>query len=124
MSDNPHQCFTVETTAYLRNLSAEDRREECYAIYYQDAPENLGDGTTRIHMSAPVLIVSFWMGEQKAIAECVSGILNAHWDENASLAASAAALRDAGLLAPADYHRTINRIEARERLCRLKEIVA
>lgn len=43
---------------------------------------------------------------------------------SADLATSAANLRDAGLLAPADYHRTINRIEARARLCRLKEIVA
>lgn len=35
---------------------------------------------------------------------------------SADLATSAAALRDAGLLAPADYHRTINRIDgARER---------
>lgn len=121
MTDTPHQCFTVSTTAYLRNLSAEDRREECFAVHYQDAPESLGDGRTGHHMCAPVLIVSFWMGEQKAIADRVAGILNLHWDKTASLTSSADALHKAGLLTHADYHRTINQIQAR---VRVRELMA
>jgi hypothetical protein len=40
------------------------------------------------------------------------------------LAASARALRDAGLLGQADYQRAINRIQARDSVRRFKEIVA
>ncbi len=123
MSDTPHQCFTVSTTAYLRNIDPENDRE-VYAVHYEAAPRRNADGTTTYSMIAPTLIVSAYMSEPKKIAIRVAELLNAHWDQNASLAASAATLRDAGLLTPADYHRTINRIEARESVRRFKEIVA
>jgi hypothetical protein len=123
MSSTPHQCFTVSTTAYLRNLDPADE-QEVYAVHYEDPPRRNEDGTTSYSMIAPTLIVSAYMAEPEKIANRVAALLNTHWDENASLTASAANLRDAGLLTPADYHRTIQRIEARARLCRLKEIVS
>lgn len=112
----PHQCFTVSTTAYLRNLSAEDRREECFAIHYQKADEDLGEGRKAISMRAPVLIVSHWMANQKSVGERIAAILNDHYEQKDSATTAANTLRDAGLLTDADYHRTINRIAARERL--------
>lgn len=116
MTDAPHKCFTVSTTAYMRNLTASDLREECIAIHYQAPDEDLGDGRKSISLRAPVLIVSLWMGERKAIADRAAEILNDHWDESDSLRASAKALRDAGELVQADYQRIINRIDARKRL--------
>ncbi len=83
MNDSPHQCFTASSTAYMRNLTPDDRREECIAIHYQAAPKDLGDGRSSVSLRAPVLIVSLWMSEQKAIADKVARILNAHWDDPA-----------------------------------------
>lgn len=83
MIDTAHQCFTASSSAYMRNLTADDRREECIAIHYQAAPEDLGDGRSSVSLRAPVLIVSLWMSEQKAIADKVARILNAHWDDPA-----------------------------------------
>ena len=83
MSDKPHQCFTASSTAYMRNLTADDRRDECIAIHYQAAPKDLGDGRSSVSLRAPVLIVSLYMDEQKAIADKVARILNAHWDDPA-----------------------------------------
>ena len=123
MSDTPHQCFSVSTTAYLRNFDPEDE-QEVFAVHYEAPPRRNENGTTSYSMILPTLIVSAYMAEPEKIANRVAELLNAHWDENASLAASAAALRDAGLLTSADYHRTINRIEARESVRRFKEIVA
>lgn len=83
MTRQDHQCFTVATTAYLRNLSPEDRREQCFAVHYQEPDKDLGNGRKSISMRAPVLIVSFWMEGQEAIAEKVARILNAHWEDPA-----------------------------------------
>lgn len=77
------QCFTVDQTAYLRNLDADERRETCFAIHYQEPDKDLGNGRKSISMRAPVLIVSFWMAEQEAIAAKVARILNVHWDDPA-----------------------------------------
>jgi hypothetical protein len=80
VSDTQHQCFTVSSTAYIRNLDRDDRRVEHFAVHYQRAPEKTERGVS-IGMIAPVLIVSLWMSEQKAIAEKVARILNKHWDD-------------------------------------------
>ena len=80
MSEAAHHFFTVSSTAYMRNLSAEDRREECFAVHYQAAPKKT-EGGTSIGLCAPVLIVSLWMSEQRAIANRVARILNKHWDD-------------------------------------------
>jgi len=81
MTDAPHQCFTVSSTAYLRNLDRDDRRRECFAVHYQRPPERVDGGGTSIGLVAPVLIVSFWMEDQRGIAEKVARILNTHWDD-------------------------------------------
>lgn len=83
MTDTTHQCFTARSSAYLRNLTAEDRRAGCFAVHYQRPPEDLRNGHKSIGLIAPVLIVSLYMGEQKAIADKVARILNAHWDDSA-----------------------------------------
>lgn len=80
MTDAPHQCFTASSTAYIRNLDRQDRRQECFAVHYQAPPEKTEHGTS-IGLIAPVLIVSLYMGEQQAIAEKVARILNKHWDD-------------------------------------------
>ena len=80
MTDAPHQCFTVSSTAYIRNLDRDDRRAEHFAVHYLRPPEKTEHGTS-IGWIAPVLIVSLWMPDQKAIAEKVARILNKHWDD-------------------------------------------
>lgn len=115
MSDTPHQCFTVSTTAYMRNLNRDELRERCVAIHYQDAPKQTERGTA-ISMRFPLLILAYYVEETDSEAEKIARILNAHYDATDSLKASAAVLREAGLFTDADYHRTINRIQARVRL--------
>lgn len=81
MSEKPHTVWTVDSTAYLRNLDKEDRRGECIAIHHQSPPvRNEDAGTTSMGMRFPVLIVSLYIGEQREMAERVAAILNAHWD--------------------------------------------
>lgn len=81
MSDAPHQCFTVSDTNYLRNLHRDDLRGECFAVHYERAPERLEGGRTRYSMIFPMLVVSLYFEEQRAIAEKVARILNRHWDD-------------------------------------------
>lgn len=83
MTDTPHQCFTARSTAYVRNLTKEDRQEEFFAVHYQRPPKDFGNGHKSIGLIAPLLIVSLYMDEQKAIADKVARILNAHWDDPA-----------------------------------------
>jgi hypothetical protein len=123
MPDATHQSFTVSSTAYLRNLDLDDLQADCVAVHHQVAPTETENGRT-IGLRFPFLLVTHYFAEQQEIADAVARILNAHWDEQSSLVASARALRDAGLLGQADYQRTINRIEARESVRRFKEIVA
>ena len=80
MADTPHQHFTVSSTAYLRNLDAEDRRRECIAVHYQDAPKRTERGTS-IGLKFPFLIVAHYVEGQWQEAEKVARILNAHWNE-------------------------------------------
>lgn len=123
MTDTPHKCFSVSTTAYMRNFNPE-KGPEVFAVHYGAPPIRNEDGSTTHSLILPTLIVSACMSEPEKIAERVAEILNARWDESDSLAASATELRDAGLLGQADDARTINRITARESVRRIKEIVA
>lgn len=77
-----HQCFTVDATAYLRNLDPEDRRADVFAIHYQNAPKKTERGTT-ISLRFPTFIVASYVSNPREIAEKAARILNAHWDDPA-----------------------------------------
>lgn len=72
----PHQCFTVSDTAYLRNC---DRMGRCVAIHYQRPPEKTAAGWS-IGLRAPVLIVAEYLEDVDGVAAKVARILNEHWD--------------------------------------------
>jgi hypothetical protein len=79
-----HECFTVETTAYLRNLSSEDRRSKTFAVLHQKPPvRNEEAKVTSFGLRFPVLIVANHIEDQQAVAEKVARILNAHWEDEA-----------------------------------------
>jgi hypothetical protein len=78
-----HACFTVDTTAYLRNLDRDDLREETFAIHYQKPPVK-NEGSTTIGLRFPTLIVAQYVEDQREIADKVARILNAHWDDEVS----------------------------------------
>jgi len=80
MSEGEHQRFTVSSTAYLRNLSSEDRQAEALAVHYQDAPTKTEAGT-HISLRFPTLIVASYVNQPHEIADKVARILNAHWDD-------------------------------------------
>lgn len=74
-----HKCFTVNGTAYLRNLSREDIRAECVAVHYQKPPTKTETGTS-IGLCFPFLILANYVEDAEAQAEKVARILEAHWD--------------------------------------------
>jgi hypothetical protein len=74
-----HQCFSVSTTAYMRNFDPEEGGE-VYAVHYQRPPVKLENGGTSFGLVFPTLIVSAYMAEPEKIAQRVAGILNQHWD--------------------------------------------
>ena len=76
-----HQCFTVSTTAYIRGLSAKERREECFAVHYQKPPRKNEDVSTSLSLNFPTLIVTAYLEDQEKIAQRVADILNKHWDD-------------------------------------------
>lgn len=75
-----HKCFTVETTRYIANLDAKDRRGDFYAIHYQ-APPKKTDGGQSISLRIPTLIVCDYLGDPQAVARKVANILEKHWNE-------------------------------------------
>lgn len=81
MSGSEHQCFTVQSTSYLRNLSKDDLKDECVAIHYQRPPVKHDDGRTSLSLNFPLLIMSFYASEQEVVAQRVADILNKHWDD-------------------------------------------
>ena len=83
MPEREHQRFTVEGTAYMRNLTRDDLyHHKWVAVLHQDPPKrNEERGTTSISMRFPVLIVAHYVEEERKIAEKVARILNAHWDD-------------------------------------------
>lgn len=74
-----HTCFTVSTTAYLRNLDREDLRGRCVAVHYQRPPEKTERGTSH-GLRFPMLIMAGYLEKPDEVAERVAAILNAHWD--------------------------------------------
>lgn len=79
MSDE-HQCFTVDSTSYLRSLNSDGLRAECIAVHYQKPPTKTEHGTS-IGMRFPMLIVAGYLEEPRQVAERVAEILNKHWNE-------------------------------------------
>ncbi|WP_179504381.1 MULTISPECIES: hypothetical protein [unclassified Sphingomonas] len=83
MAETPHECFTVASTNYIRNLGEEDRRGEHIAIHYGKPPvRNNETGTVTFGLIFPLLIVSLYSSEREQVAERVAEILNAHWDSH------------------------------------------
>jgi hypothetical protein len=83
MSDVTHERFTASTTAYLRNLDAEDLRGEVWAIHHQEAPRPGKEPGSTIHsLRFPTLIVANYLTQPREVAEKVARILNQHWDDS------------------------------------------
>lgn len=82
MADD-HKFFSVSTTAYLANLSPEERAARCVAIHFERAPKTTETGLS-LGMIFPVLIVSNYVDTPNEVAERVAAILNKHWDEGAA----------------------------------------
>ena len=112
-----HQCFTVSSTSYLRNLDREDLREPCIAVHYQNPPtRNEEAGTTSFGLRFPMLVMALYVEDQEKVAQRVADILNRHWDDDpsailqsdqqqAELLSAAIALRDDMLMrAERDKH--------------------
>lgn len=76
-----HQCFTVSPTSYVRNLTAADRREQCFAVHYQKAPKHHEGGGMSLSLKYPTLVVTGYLAEPEKIAQRVADILNKHWDD-------------------------------------------
>lgn len=79
ITGDSHVAWTVSSTAYLRNLEAEDLERECIAIHHQNAPKRNESGGTTLSVKCPALIVSLYY-DPSEIADRVAAILNAHWD--------------------------------------------
>lgn len=84
MPEREHQRFTAEGTAYMHNLSRDDLyHHKWMAVLYQDPPKrDEVRRTTSISLRAPVLIVSHYLEDERAVAEKVARILNKHWDDD------------------------------------------
>lgn len=78
MSD--HQCFTVDRTAYLRNLDRDDLGQPCFAVHYQRPPETTERGTS-IGLRFPMLLIAGYLEEPEKVAQKVAAILEKHWNE-------------------------------------------
>jgi hypothetical protein len=76
-----HQCFTVSTTAYMRNFDPE-QGSEVFAVHYQKPPRKNDDGSTSFGLNFPTLIVSAYMAEPEKVAQRVADILNQHWESD------------------------------------------
>lgn len=83
MSDpEPHQCFTADSTAYMRNLDHEDLRAPCFAVHYQKPPQKT-EGGTSYGLRFPMLIMAHYLEQPEEVAKKVADILNKHWDDEA-----------------------------------------
>lgn len=80
MADIEHQCFTVNSTAYLRNLNHEDLHGECIAVHYQKPPTITENGRS-IGLRFPMLIMAGYLEQPEAVAQKVADILNKHWED-------------------------------------------
>ena len=64
--------FSVSSTAYLRNLSDDDRYDDCIAIHFAQSPNSF---------IVPVLLVTNYPTDRRGIGEKVAAILEKHWTE-------------------------------------------
>lgn len=78
----PHECFTVSSTAYLHHLDDEDRCAEAFAVHYQRPPKKTERGTS-ISLNFPLLLVTGYSAAPRDVADRVAAILNKHWDDPA-----------------------------------------
>lgn len=81
-AEKPHQRFTAQGTAYMRNLT----REQLYqgpwiAVHHQEPPRKTERGTS-FSMRFPVLIVADYVENPEEMAQKVARILEAHWDDD------------------------------------------
>jgi len=89
-----HQTWSVDSTAYLRNLDQEDLRAECIAVHYQSAPKKTERGTS-IGLRFPTLIVAGYVEKPREVADKIAAILNAHWSEDDATTPPARSYADA-----------------------------
>lgn len=76
MSD--HNFWTVDTTAYLKQMSQQDLRQEVYALHYQAAPRrNEESNSTTISLRFPVAVAVYYLDDQKANLQSMADALNA-----------------------------------------------
>ena len=71
----PHQCWSVSTTAYVRNA---DRDATFHAVHFQSPPKKTQRGTS-FGLRFPTLIVADYVEDGEAVAAKVAAILNEHW---------------------------------------------
>ena len=82
--EGEHQRFTVDSTAYMRNLDREDLAGEWIAVHYQDPPRpGSTPGSTTYSLRFPALVVAGYLTEPREVAEKVAAILNKYWDREA-----------------------------------------
>lgn len=74
-----HRCFTVDATAYLRNLDRDDLKARCVGINYQPPPKKV-EGGTSFGIRFPMLIVTSYLEDPDAVAGKVADLLERHWD--------------------------------------------
>lgn len=82
MSDQPHQCWSVSATSYLRNLEPDDLKANAIAVHYSAPPKRNDDGTTSISLTMPMLLVTGYASAPQDVADRIAEILNAHWDSH------------------------------------------
>lgn len=75
-----HTVWTVDSTAYLRNLDSEDLRADAIAVHYQRPPRKTERGTSH-SLRFPLLIVAGYVEQPRDVADKVAAILNKHWDD-------------------------------------------
>tara|TARA_B100000678_G_scaffold260020_1_gene240572 strand:+ start:89 stop:334 length:246 start_codon:yes stop_codon:yes gene_type:complete len=80
MSDTEHKCFTVSSTAYLRNLTREEMND-AVAVHYQ-APPRKTEGGTCHSLNFPLLVIAGFVEDPEGVAEKVAAILNEHWEQS------------------------------------------
>lgn len=77
-----HRRFTVDTTAYMRNLAPKQLRGDWVAVHYQAPPTKSEDGkTTGISMRFPFLILVDYVEDAGGEAAKIAAILNEHYKD-------------------------------------------
>ncbi len=76
LAAHTHKKWTVGPTAYLKNMSAQDMREETFALLYQAPPTTNANGTVNTSLRYPVAIGAFYLDspadDLQQIADCLN----------------------------------------------------